>query len=96
MNQQQQIQQLEKHLEHLKERRQELETQLGQADSKLREDLGHELGELQRHFRHAEEHLAQLRLDDAESWADEDLGTGILAIFDEIGNRLDKLFRAVE
>ena len=72
-----------------------LEAELGRAEGKLREDLGRELRSLRRQFRRAEEHLARARLGAAESWTEDDLGTGIFAIFDDLGRRSDGLLPRV-
>lgn len=72
-----------------------LEAELGRADAKLREDLGRELHALRRTYRRAEEHLARARLEEAESWAEDDFGTGLFAIFDDLGRRIDGLFARV-
>ncbi len=69
-----------------------LQDEVGRADAKLREDLHRELGEIHHRQRHAEEHLAQARLQQAESWVEEDFGTGLFAIFDDLGRRIDSLF----
>ena len=72
--------------------RMDLEAELGRADAKLRQDLGLELLALRRRFRRAEQHLGRARLEAAESWTEDDLGTGILAICDALGRRIDGLF----
>jgi len=69
-----------------------LEADLGRADAKLREDLTRELRALRRRYRRAEEHLARARLGAAEAWCEEDFGTGLFAIFDNLGRRIDGLF----
>lgn len=86
------IQALKRQLDHLDRRMEELEGRLAQAGSALRERYQGELKALRNRHREAEAEMARLRVDEAESWEREDLQGGLLAIFDDIGGRLDRLF----
>lgn len=92
MNHQDEILRLEQLLERYRTKTALLQSEIAQADAKLREDLSHELMEIHKRQRQAEEHLAQARLQQAESWLEEDFGTGLFAIFDDLGRRIDGLF----
>ncbi len=92
MNYETEITRLESLLTRYRAMTAELQDEVARADSKLREDLHRELVEIHHRQRHAEEHLAQARLQQAESWVEEDFGTGLFAIFDDLGRRIDALF----
>lgn len=92
MNHETEIQRLESLLARYRARIETLQDEADRAPSKLREDLARELSEIHRRQRHAEEHLAQVRLRHAESWEEEDFATGLMAIFDDLGRRIDGLF----
>jgi len=85
----------ERQLRRYRERMQLLEAEIVRADAKLREDLNREVAGLRRLYRRAEEHLAHARLGAAESWVEDDFGTGLFAIFDDLGRRIDGLFSRV-
>ena len=89
------IQALKRQLDHLDRRIEELEGRLAQAGSALRERYQSELKTLRERHREAETELARLRRDEADSWEEEDLQGGLLAIFDDLGGRLDRLFGEV-
>lgn len=92
MNHENEILRLEHLLARYRAKTEALQGEVARADAKLREDLGRELAEIHKRQRHAEEHLAQARLQHAESWLEEDFGTGLFAIFDDLGRRIDGLF----
>jgi hypothetical protein len=92
MTEKQAIRRFEAHLEDLDRRMLGMEAELEQVDPGLRASYRNELAALTADRRAAQEKLAHLRLADAESWQEEDLEAGILEIFDEIGERLDRLF----
>lgn len=95
MNHENEILRLESLLARYRAKTAALQTEVARADAKLREDLGRELIEIHHRQRQAEEHLAQARLQQAESWIEEDFGTGLFAIFDDLGRRIDSLFGRV-
>lgn len=92
MNHEQQLARCQDRLLRCRGRMDLLEAELGRADAKLREDLTRELRALRRSYRLAEGRLARARLGAAEAWAEEDFGTGLFAIFDDLGRRIDQLF----
>lgn len=92
MARKEQIDQLGVRLDELNGRIRAMERELGRiADSKRRETYRGELKVLREKRHVAEERLAELRLREAESWEDEDFLSGVLEIFDEIGERLQRL-----
>ncbi len=89
------IRRLERRMGELDARIQELEADMGKADAKLREDLAPRLKEIQDKRRKVERLLADLKLKEAEAWDDQNLETGLFAIFDDIGERIGKLFESL-
>jgi len=85
------IQVLENRLSGWADKLGEMERQLDSADPKLRETYRAEIRELERKRLQAEQHLAELRIADAESYTREDLQAAVLSIFDDIGRRLDRM-----
>lgn len=69
----------------------DLQQQVERAQGYRRQGLQGELDKLKTRRHRAEEHLAEMKLMDAESWARKDLRSGIFAVFDDIGQRLDHL-----
>jgi chromosome segregation ATPase len=88
----QHIEQLEGRLAAFDDQIKEMEGKIDDANSKLKEDLALDLNHIKKKRHHAEEQLAQLRLNKAESWADEEFRSGMFAVFDDIGRRLGGLF----
>lgn len=95
MTDKQDIRRFETHLEDLDRRMHGLQTELDKVDPGLRASYKNELAALATDRQAAQEQLARLRLADAESWQEEDLETGILEIFDQIGERLNGLFSRI-
>ena len=85
------IERHERQLAELDGKLSELGRALERAEAKLREDLAPELEALHKQHQELAEQLAGLRLEKAESWADEDLEEGLLRIFDDIGGRVTRL-----
>lgn len=92
MNHVSEIQRLENLLARYGARIEVLEDEIAGADAKLREDLQRAMAEIHKRQRHAESNLSQARLQHAESWEEEDFGAGLIAIFDDLGRRIDGLF----
>lgn len=92
MNHEAEIHRLEQLLARYRSQVEVLHDEASRADPKLREDLARQLDDIHRRQRHAEEHLAHARLQRAESWEEEDFATGLMAIFDDLGRRIDGLF----
>lgn len=86
---------LERQLSHLDRRIEDLEGRMARAGLTLRQAYQAELKSLRDEHRRAEAEIARLRRQEAESWEREDLQGGILAIFDDLGARLDRLFGEV-
>lgn len=86
------IEELEQRLAHWDRELRSLEQRLAQADPAQREEFGKEIQTLHGERREAEEHLLKARTDDAEAWARDDIGKGLLRIFDNIGTRMEHLF----
>lgn len=68
-----------------------LQAQSEHADPKLREAYEQKVKLLEEKWRKIGERLATLRLEQAESWEEDTMLTGIFEIFDEIGRRVDEL-----
>ncbi len=90
-----QIQRLESWENDLNNRIAALDSQLDSVPPKLRETFSDELKLLRKQRSEADKRLAELRLEKAESWREEDLQAGIVNIFDDIGRRLDRMFTQV-
>ncbi len=73
----------------------ELRRQVAAAGGYRKKGLQDELDKLLARRHKADEHMAELRLADAEAWARDDLRTSIFAVFDDIGERLDRLMARV-
>lgn len=88
MTVQEEIQDLERRLRAYEERIAQLET-----DSKGRLDAGHaaELDTLRAWQHLGERHLQELRVKEASAWADDNFRSGLLSVFDRIGERLSRL-----
>ncbi len=69
----------------------DLQQMMEHADPKLREDLSRELESIRERRQTVEDHLARLRLQEAESWSEEDLESGMLTILDSIGDKIARL-----
>ncbi len=85
------IEQLEHQLDSWDKRLREVEHMMQKGDRKTKvccEKERHALLELRQL---AGDTLAQLRLEEAESWEEENFRTGVLDIFDQIGHSLDRL-----
>ena len=91
MSRDQRIRLLEQRLSDYTARIAALDEQSQHAELLARTEMQADIRELQDLRRKAEEQLATLRVADAEAWHDENLRTGILAIFDSIGRRLDRV-----
>ncbi|MDZ7753136.1 MAG: hypothetical protein U5S82_16115 [Gammaproteobacteria bacterium] len=74
---------------------QDLRHQVAAAQGYRQKGLQEELDKLLARRRKADEHMAQLRLADAESWSRNDFRTSIFAVFDDIGERLNRLMARV-
>lgn len=85
------IQVLENRLSHWGKRLAELDRTIDRVDPKLRETYRAEIRSLERKRLAAEQHLAELRIADAESYTREDLAAAVFSVFDDIGRRLDRL-----
>lgn len=85
-----QIERLERRLQEWDTRIGKLEAMMEKGDRKLRACCQQELEALLGRRWEAGETLAELRLQEAESWEEANLRT--LGIFDEMGNSLDRLF----
>jgi chromosome segregation ATPase len=96
MTRQDQMNELEERLAQWNARIRQLESDRSHADAMGRRAFDAELVTLKEHADSVDGQLAQLRLSKAESWEDETLLTGINRAMDEIGQRLDRLFRGVE
>ena len=68
-----------------------LEDMVSQADGYRQRSLQNELDKLRVRRHKAGEHLAEMRLMDAESWSESDFRTSVFAVFDDIGARLSRL-----
>ena len=69
----------------------QLRAMMNQGDYSLRACCKQELDMLAEKRHQAEAAVSELRLREAESWEEENFRTGLLDIFDEIGNRLNRL-----
>ncbi|MGA7800353.1 MAG: hypothetical protein WCC36_06040 [Gammaproteobacteria bacterium] len=96
MTRQQQIEELEGRLAQWRARIRQVESDQSHADAVGRRAFEAELKALKEHVSGADGQLGQLRLSKAESWEEETLLTGINRTMDEIGQRLDRLFRGGE
>lgn len=85
------IRRLETRLAEWDERLLELEAKVQRNDPHGHNGHRAELRSLRRQRNEAEAHLTELRAEGPESWVEEDLGSGVLHIFDDIGARLDRL-----
>lgn len=95
MNMEEEIQNLESRLVKFNQEIGQLEVEIEKGNQKLKEDLRPQLEAIRQRRRYAEERLEKARLEKAESWLDEDFRAGLLAIFDDIGRRIDSLFGRV-
>jgi len=95
MSREQRIHEQEQRLDQLGARVTQLQDELERADTKLRETYRTELKALVKRRGEAQAQLAQLRLQEAESWQQQTLLTGVAQVLDEIGQRLDRLFTGV-
>jgi chromosome segregation ATPase len=96
MNQREErIKRLERRMGELDTRIHELEADIHKANTKLKEDLAPRLKEIEDKRRQVERLLAELKLKEAEAWDDQNLETGLFAIFDDIGKRIGKLFESL-
>ena len=85
------IEQLENHLRSWDKRLGEIERIMQKGDRKARTCCEKERRALVELRQLAGDTLAQLRLEEARSWEEENFRTGVLDIFDEIGHSLDRL-----
>lgn len=92
MNAVEEISNLERRLARFDQKIGQLEAEIDKGNQKLKEDLRPRLEVIRQRRRYAEERLRGARLEQAESWMDEDVRAGILAVFDDIGRRIDSLF----
>lgn len=81
---------LEQRLSCYAERIAELE-QRGAQSSQV-DPFHKELSSLLERYRSVEERLADLRLEKAQSWQEHTADAGLLRVFDDIGQRIDRLF----
>jgi len=94
-------------LMNIDERISSLENQLTDYDSKIaslnemmkdldqyekKSDMS-EISDLQKKSLKARERMNELKLKKAQSWEDESISDAVIEIFDDIGKRLDKLFK---
>jgi hypothetical protein len=92
MNVEEEITSLERNLAEFERQIDQLETSIGNGNHKFKEDIYSQMRAIRQHRRYVEEQLGKARLAKAESWLDEDFLTGIMIIFDDIGQRIDSLF----
>ncbi len=85
------IEQLEHQLDSWDKRLHEVERMMQKGDRKTRVCCEKERRALLELRQLAGDTLAQLRLEEAESWEEENFRTGVLDIFDQIGHSLDRL-----
>lgn len=95
MGRAQHIEQLEHHLTESSAKIEAIEARLQTHDPKGREVYELELQELKDRQREVEQHLAKVKLDEAESWSEDDFGHALLEVFDDIGRKLDHLLSRV-
>lgn len=95
MTPEEEIQRLETRLAEFEEKLSDVSAHLERADPKLREAYAKELRVLEEKKQHAHDRLAELRVQKAESWADEDLRATVFEVFDEIGRRLSRLISSI-
>lgn len=85
------IQVMENRLAHWTQRIHELDSLIERSNPKLRETYRSDIRALERKRLEAEQHLAELRIAEAESYRKEDIQAAIFSAFDDIGRRLDRL-----
>jgi hypothetical protein len=97
MNLYQDIERFEKWLGEFDTRIDELRHMVAGAHGYRQMGLQGELDKLLARRHKAQEHLAEIKLVDAESWQHSDFRSSVLALFDDIGKHLDALLpRAAE
>ena len=72
-----------------------LEAELDRVAPRVRQTYRDEIQALWDRRHTAVERLARLRREEAQSWEKRDLQSGILRIFDEIGERLDRVLSRI-
>ncbi len=72
-----------------------LQDQLQHIDPKLRQACQYELEKLKDEWHHIRTRLADLRLEQAESYHDDNFLTAFHQVFDEIGARVDHLISSL-
>jgi BMFP domain-containing protein YqiC len=85
------MQLLQARLDSLDARIAQLEHEMAHADPKLHETYQAQWQEATETRRHAGDLMAQLKLQEAESWERMDLWNGIEAVFDDLGKFLDRI-----
>jgi predicted nucleic acid-binding Zn-ribbon protein len=86
---------LERRLGEWTDRIRALESQFDEVDPRVRQAYRDEIQALWDRRHTAEERLAHMRREEAQSWEKRDLQSGILRIFDEIGERLDRVLSRI-
>lgn len=86
---------LERRLGEWTDRIRALDSQLDRVDPRVRQAYRDEIQALWDRRQTAEERLSHLRRKEAQSWEKRDLQSGILRIFDEIGERLDRVLSRI-
>ncbi len=92
MNIDERILKLESQLGDLTSRMDAISGLAGKVSTRARELYNEEREQILKKCGKARERLNELKLKKAQSWEDETIGDAVLEIFDEIGDRLDKLF----
>lgn len=82
---------LERRLGQIDRQMADLQQMMDHADPKLREDLSRELESIRQRRQTVADHLARLHLQEAESWSQEDLESGMFAILDGMGEQITRL-----
>ena len=92
MNMEEEIIKLEKRLSEFDLQIAQLEASINNGHKSLEKEFRPQLEAIRERRRYVEERLGKAQLVKAESWWDEDFRAGILAIFDDIGQRINSFF----
>lgn len=95
MNSEEEVQRLETRLAEFEKKLSDVAAHLEGANPKLREAYAKEMRVLEEKKHLAHERLAALRVQQAESWADEDFRATVFEVFDDIGRRLSRLLSSI-
>ncbi len=96
MNINERIDQLEHKLGEYDGRIRKLDDLMDSVDTKLKEKYKQDVASLHLQSEKARARLHLLKLKKAQSWEDETLGSVMLEIFDELGEKLDLLFSRID